>query len=162
MPQEIERKFLVANDGWRAEADGGRPLRQAYLAETDRAAIRVRIVDGSSAILTIKSVGAGLSRKEFEYPVPLREAEELTDLRQGSVLEKTRFRTPHAGRIWEVDVYGGDNSGLVIAEIELESEGAALDLPSWVGPEVTGDRRYYAARLSAEPFRSWRNSTGAG
>ncbi len=155
MPQEIERKFLVANDAWRVGADRGQPLRQAYLAETDRAAIRVRIMDEAGAVLTIKSAKPGLSRQEFEYPLPLADAEALTELRQGSVLQKTRFHAPHAGRTWEVDVYSGDNAGLVIAEIELESEAATVELPPWVGREVTGEARYYAARLAARPFRSW-------
>jgi adenylate cyclase len=155
VPQEIERKFLVANDAWRATADRGRRFAQAYLAETDRAAIRVRIIDGTSAVFTIKAAKSGLSRQEFEYPLPLADAEALTELRQGSVLQKTRFRTPHAGHTWEVDVYSGDNDGLVIAEIELDSEDATVELPSWVGREVTGEVRYYASRLSARPFRSW-------
>ena len=162
MAQEIERKFLVANDGWRAVADGGRRLRQAYLAETDRAVVRVRIEDGASGVLTIKSAEPGLSRQEFEYALPLEDAEALIALRQGSVLDKTRFHVPHAGRRWEVDVYGGDNRGLIIAEVELESEAAAVILPLWVGKEVTGERRYYASRLAQKPFRSWAGETGPG
>jgi adenylate cyclase len=153
--QEIERKFLIANDGWRSLADGGRRIRQAYLAATDRAVVRVRIEDGSGGTLTIKSAKPGLSRQEFEYWVPPADAEALAELRQGSVLQKKRFRVPHAGRIWEVDVYSGDNEGLAIAEIELESEDAVVDLPAWVGAEVTGDARYYAARLARSPFQSW-------
>jgi len=153
--QEIERKFLVANDGWRAGADEGRLFRQAYLAETDRAAVRVRIADGKSAVITIKSARPGLSRSEFEYAVPVADAEALTELRQGSVLQKTRFRSPHAGHTWEVDVYAGENAGLVIAEVEIESETAKIDLPPWLGREVTGERRFYAAQLSQQPFLSW-------
>lgn len=155
MPQEIERKFLVASDGWRAGADPGRSFRQAYLAETERAAIRVRISDGKDAVITIKSARSGLSRSEFEYGVPVADAEALAELRQGSVLQKTRFRSPHAGRTWEVDVYAGDNAGLVIAEIEIESETAKVELPPWLGREVTGEQRFYAARLAQHPFRSW-------
>lgn len=155
MPQEIERKFLVTNDGWRGGADRGRRLRQAYLAQTDLASIRVRIEDDTVAVLTIKSASSGLSRQEFEYPVPLRDAEALAKLRQGSVLTKTRFRVRHAGRTWEIDVYAGDNEGLVLAEIELTSEAEAIETPPWVGPEVTQDPRYYAARLAERPFRSW-------
>jgi adenylate cyclase len=131
VPQEIERKFLVAGDAWRSQADGGRPLQQAYLAETERA------------------------RQEFEYALPLDDAEGLIALRHGSVLEKTRFEVPYCGRRWEVDVYAGDNDGLVIAEIELESEAALVELPPWLGQEVTGDARYYASRLARNPFRSW-------
>lgn len=155
MGKEIERKFLVSSDGWRAYADAGRRLRQVYLAETEKAAVRIRLDDDHSAWLTIKSVGSGLSRQEFEYEVPVVDAEDLLALRSGSVLEKTRFRVPHAGSVWEVDVYAGDNDGLTIAEIELPSETAEFDKPDWLGPEVTGDRRYYAARLAVEPFRRW-------
>ena len=162
MPQEIERKFLVANDGWRATADRGRLFRQSYLAETDCAAIRVRIVDGTSAVITIKSARSGVSRQEFEYPVPLADAEAIAELRQGSALQKTRFRVPHAGRTWEVDVHSGDNAGLVIAEIELEEEAESVEIPPWIGREVTGEQRYYAARLARRPFRSWRDNERTG
>jgi adenylate cyclase len=162
VPQEIERKFLVASDGWRAGADQGRSFRQAYLAETDRAAVRVRISDGKDAVITIKSARAGLSRSEFEYAVPLADAEAMTELRQGSVLQKTRFRAPHAGRTWEVDVYAGDNVGLIVAEIEIESETAKVDLPPWLGREVTGERRFYAAQLAQRPFRSWAEAEREG
>ena len=155
MPQEIERKFLVAGDAWRSEADGGRRLRQAYLAETERAVVRVRIDGGVRAVLTIKSAAPGLSRQEFEYGLPLDDAEALIALSQGSVLEKTRYEVPYCGRRWEVDVYAGDNDGLVVAEIELESEAALVELPPWLGQEVTGDARYYASRLARTPFRSW-------
>ena len=162
MPHELERKFIVANDGWRAGADAGRAFRQAYLAETDYAAIRVRIIDGKEAVITIKSAEPGLSRSEFEYPVPLADAEALVKLRQGSELAKTRFRAPYAGRTWEVDVYAGENAGLVLAEIELENDTASVKLPSWLGPEVTGDRRYYAASLSRHPYRSWKSAERRG
>jgi adenylate cyclase len=160
--QEIERKFLVADDGWRSRADGGRRLRQAYLAETGRAVVRVRIEDGGRGVLTIKSAEPGLSRQEFEYALPLEDAEALIALRQGSVLEKTRFHVPHSGRRWEVDVYDGDNAGLIIAEVELESEAAAVEPPPWAGKEVTGERRYYASRLAQKPFRSWPAETEQG
>ncbi len=155
MPQEIERKFLVANDGWRGGADRGKRLRQAYLAQTDRLSVRVRIEDDTTAALTIKSAEAGLSRLEFEYPMPLADAEALLALRQGSVLVKTRFRARHVGREWEVDVYSGDNRGLVVAEIEIESEGEPFEFPPWVGAEVTHDPRYYASRLAQQPFGEW-------
>ena len=162
MSHEIERKFLVIGEGWRANADQGRRLRQAYLAETDRAAIRVRIVNDDSAVFTIKSARSGLSRQEYEYPLPVDDAKALSDLRQGAIIEKTRFHVVHGGRTWEIDVYGGENSGLVIAEIELESENAEIEFPPWLGREVTWDRRYYAARLGAQPFRSWTGDAGKG
>jgi adenylate cyclase len=155
VPREIERKFLVIGDGWRADADAGRPLRQAYLAETGRAVVRVRIEENDRAQLTIKSAEPGLSRQEFEYTLPLGDAEALLELRAGSVLDKRRFRVPHAGRTWEIDVYAGENAGLTLAEIELESEAADVALPAWVGREVTGEARYYAARLAMHPFGAW-------
>jgi adenylate cyclase len=153
--QEIERKFLVASDAWRRGADQGRRFRQAYLAETDRAVVRVRIEDDARGFLTVKSAKAGLSRAEIECPLKLTEAETLIELRQGSVLRKTRFHTAHAGRIWEVDVYCGENAGLVTAEIELASEEETVELPPWLGQEVTGTARYYAARLARHPYASW-------
>jgi CYTH domain-containing protein len=158
---EIERKFLVASEGWRGAAGRGRVLRQFYLAETDRAAVRVRIEDDSRAWLTIKAAKAGLSRDEFEYPVPVPDARRLVLLAVSAVIEKTRFDVPHDGRSWEIDVYAGENAGLVIAEIELASETEALALPPWIGPEVTGDARYYAARLAFRPFRLWQNADRA-
>jgi adenylate cyclase len=158
--QEIERKFLVADDGWRAGADRGRRLRQAYLAETEHASIRVRIEDDSLAALTVKSAETGLTRAEFEYPVPVGDAKALIALREGSIVSKTRFRTEHAGRIWEIDVYDGENSGLVIAEVEIESADADVRLPPWVGAEVTGEARYYASRLARRPYREWAEAPG--
>lgn len=155
MPQEIERKFLVADDGWRQHADAGRHLRQAYIAETQRAVVRVRVEERARGWLTIKTAEPGLSRHEFEYAVPLSDAQALIALSTGSVLDKTRFHVPHAGRRWEVDVYAGENEGLTLAEIELESEIAEVAMPPWIGAEVTGDARYYAVRLAHEPFRSW-------
>lgn len=155
MPQEIERKFLVATDAWRIASGPGKRLAQVYLAETEHAAIRVRIEDDASATLTIKSANPGLSRAEFEYPVPLSHARALADLRQGSALEKQRFKAEYAGRTWEIDVYSGENEGLVLAEVELASETAPVDLPDWVGREVTGEARYYASRLAKRPFGSW-------
>jgi len=161
VPREIERKFLVADDSWREGADAGRRLRQAYLAETERAAIRVRIEDGARAVLTIKSAEPGLSRAEFEYSIPVADAEALTELRQGSTLDKTRHRTLHCGCVWEIDVYAGENEGLTVAEIELGSESESIDLPAWLGQEVTDSPRYYAAKLAQHPFRDWTDAERA-
>ncbi len=162
MPQEIERKFLVASDGWREGADQGRLFRQAYLAATGRLSIRVRIEDGARALLTLKTAKVGFSRGEFEYAVPLEDAEALARLCMGIELRKTRFCTPYGGRIWEIDIYDGENSGLVIAEVELESETETVDLPPWVGREVTHERRYYAANLATRPYHSWADDADAG
>ena len=139
MPTEIERKFLVASDAWRAAADRGRRLRQAYIAETERAAVRVRTEDDANGVLTIKSADSGLSRAEFEYALPAADARELFQLRQGSVVEKVRFTVPFADRLWEVDVYSGENEGLVLAEIELRERGGRHRAPGLAGPG--GNRR---------------------
>ena len=155
MAREVERKFLVADDSWRGTAGAGTTLRQAYLTQGQLASVRIRTVDASTAFLTVKSAEPGLSRTEYEYAIPVADAEAMFRLRTGSILEKVRFPVPHAGRKWEVDVYLADNEGLIVAEIELPSEADAVELPAWVGGEVTGDARYYAAALAHSPFRSW-------
>jgi adenylate cyclase len=149
MASEIERKFLVAGDRWKAQADRGKRIEQAYLASTDKASIRVRIVDDAEAMLTIKSAGSGTSRSEFEYSIPLDDARELMNLREGRVLQKRRHIVPAGKLRWEIDVFGGDLAGLVIAEIELPSEETDFERPSWLGRDVTDDRRYYNASLAA-------------
>jgi adenylate cyclase len=149
MASEIERKFLVTGDSWKAQADRGKALVQAYLASTDKASIRVRTVDDSEAVITIKSAGSGASRSEFEYSIPVDDARELMKLRHGRLLEKRRHTLP-AGRLkWEIDVFGGDLAGLVMAEIELPSADADFEQPSWLGREVTDDKRYYNDSLAA-------------
>ena len=155
MGVEIERKFLVAGDDWRGDADAGRRLTQAYLCDTGRAVVRLRIAENSEAFLTIKSAEAGLSRAEFEYAIPPADAEQMIGLRAGGLVAKTRYQVPHGGRVWEVDVYSGENAGLVVAEIEMEREDAPLHLPPWLGREVTGEARYYASQLARRPFASW-------
>lgn len=152
---EIERKFLLRNDDWRAEADAGTRMRQGYFAGPQRASIRVR-VEGSSANLNIKSAELGIRRLEFEYPVPLVEAEQLLDeLCEKPLIEKTRYHLKHAGMLWEVDVFAGDNAGLVVAEIELPDEAAAFERPAWLGDEVSDDPRYYNVSLVTHPYCDW-------
>lgn len=155
MPKEIERKFLVTGDAWRAQATASGRLRQAYLAATGAAAIRIRIIDSDSALLTIKSANAGMSRDEFEYPVPVADAEAMLEMRTGEVIEKIRHHLPCADGDLTVDEFLGSNAGLLIAEIELPHEDAAPDLPDWFGAEVTDDRRFYNAALSTRPFGAW-------
>ncbi|TCZ63211.1 CYTH domain-containing protein [Roseicella aquatilis] len=151
MGTEIERKFLVAGDGWRREAAGpGVPLRQGYLAGgggPEAPVVRVRLA-GPRAFLTIK--GPGLTtRAEFEYPIPVADAEAmLATLCAPPVLEKVRHRVEHAGLVWEVDVFGGHLAGLVLAEVELDSADQAVALPDWVGREVSGDPRYVNSNLA--------------
>jgi len=160
VPREIERKFLVEGDSWRQAATARREFVQAYLADTARAVIRIRMAE-STAWLTIKSAAPGLIRDEFEYPIPPADAASLIALCDAQVA-KTRFDVPHAGRLWEVDVYSGENEGLVIAEIELPSATSVIELPPWAGAEVTADPRFYASRLAREPFRQWAAGAQAG
>jgi adenylate cyclase len=153
MGLEIERKFLVIDDAWQADADGGAELVQGYLAATPGNSVRVRLA-ADGAWLTVKGAAEGAVRAEFEYPIPLEEAEELLGLCD-TVIEKIRYNVEFGGRWWEVDVFAGENAGLVLAEIEIESADAEVDLPRWVGAEVTEDRRFRNSYLAAMPFGRW-------
>ena len=155
MSFEIERKFLVIGQEWEKLAIARARIRQAYLAAEGALSIRVRIRDDHAATLTIKSRGAELRRLELEYPIPTTDAEALIARRQGSVIEKVRHDIPWQGLMWEVDVFAGDNTGLVLAEIELDHERQPFDLPPWVGAEVTSLRKYYNGDLAHRPFRDW-------
>ncbi|MFA6266899.1 MAG: CYTH domain-containing protein [Pseudolabrys sp.] len=149
MAVEIERRFLVTGDGWKAEVARHIDIRQAYLAVTNNSTVRVRIHDGT-ALLTIKSAASGLSRAEFEFPIPKDSAEQLFALRTGRVIEKRRHIVPQGALRWEIDVFSGELEGLIIAEIELPDETADFGRPSWLGDEVTGDSRYANARLALD------------
>ncbi|MBU0859229.1 MAG: CYTH domain-containing protein [Alphaproteobacteria bacterium] len=156
MAREIERKFLVLNDAWRAVAGAPRRVRQGYLAMTDKAVMRVRIVDEDAAFITIKSNEPGRSRDEYEYEVPVADAAALLKLCVESVIDKQRYEVPAGDNLtWEVDVFAGDNDGLVIAEIELPDENTAFARPAWIGQEVTEDGRYYNAALSRRAYKLW-------
>ena len=155
MSFEIERKFLVLRDGWRDSAIRHTKIRQAYLDSNAKVSIRVRINDDSSATLTLKSRSSKLRRREFEYAIPTLDAEELISLRRSYVVEKVRHVVPCGNLSWEVDVFSGENQGLVVAEIELPNENHQIELPSWIGPEVTGQDRYYNGTLAQHPYRSW-------
>jgi adenylate cyclase len=152
---EIERKFLVRDEGWRKLATGQARIRQAYLAPGGKTSIRVRIKDNRSATLTIKSRGAKLRRLELEYPIPVADGEALIALRRGAVIEKVRHVVPYAGATWEIDVFAGENAGLIIAEIELPHEDCRLDPPPFIGVEVTGRAEYYNSSLATRPYGSW-------
>ena len=154
MAKEIERKFLVASDGWQDEADGGTSLVQAYIVTMDDRSARVRIMDNARARLTIKISNGSMTRYEFEYDIPVDDAKELMSKAIGLVIEKTRYEVKHSGFIWEVDVYGGAHAGLVIAEVELGAEGDTPELPAWLGTEVTGDPLYSNQSLSINPSLS--------
>ncbi len=155
MGQEIERKFLLASDGWRAEISHCEAMRQGYLAAKSQCSIRVRIA-GEHAFLNIKSATLGVARHEFEYPVPLAEAQEMLDLFCGSqTLSKVRHSVPCGVHTWEIDVFEGKNLGLVVAEIELSSITETFVRPAWLGAEVSHDQRYYNSRLIDHPYQDW-------
>ncbi|MBP3730579.1 MAG: CYTH domain-containing protein [Mailhella sp.] len=151
---EIERKFLVAGDGWRGKGKAER-FRQGYIARTQNRTVRVRVA-GGRGILNIKLRGNGITRNEFEYEIPLEEAcELLKSLDPREVIEKTRHTFNELGKIWEVDEFEGANSGLIIAEIELDSEDELFDKPAWLGKEVSHVSRYFNAELSRQPYSAW-------
>jgi len=153
MPDEIERKFLVVGDTWRIGTTGCRYV-QGYLSRDPERIVRVRLA-GDRAFLTIKGISQGISRLEFEYAIPTADAEALLKLCAGPLIEKTRTVVAYRGKRWEVDEFAGDNLGLILAEIELPSEGEPFDLPPWAGAEVSADPRYYNSCLSERPFKTW-------
>ena len=154
MAQEIERKFRVANDDWRAMASSSSSLKQGYLSSSAEATVRVRLEDNLGT-LTIKSKTKGITRNEFEYAIPAQEAKELLIICSGPLIEKTRYRIPQENHTWEIDVFEGDNDGLIIAEIELTSEDDYFVKPQWLGEEVSGDSRYYNSNLVTHPYVNW-------
>lgn len=156
MAQEIERKFLLASDQWRPGAEG-QLYRQGYLSTDKARTVRVRII-GQRGLLTIKGLTRGISRLEFEYEIPLADATRLLDeLCHRPLIEKTRYEIAHAGLTWEIDEFHGDNAGLVVAEVELATEDQDIELPDWVGAEVSGDPRYYNSNLAQHPFSKWQS-----
>lgn len=154
MGVEIERKFLVASEGWRLQASAQTRFSQGYLSRDPARTVRVRIA-GEQAFLTIKGATTGATRAEFEYEVPVADAVQLLALSDGPVVEKIRHLCVFEGMTWEVDEFLGANAGLVVAEIELEAEAQAFARPAWLGQEVTGDGRYVNANLAVKPFTSW-------
>jgi adenylate cyclase len=154
MGMEIERKFLVTSDAWRQEAKGVRYV-QAYLSTAPGRTVRVRIA-GEKAYLTVKGGAKGISRAEFEYSIPMVDAEEMiTSICEQPPIDKYRYRIPFAGFTWEVDEFHGENEGLVVAEIELLTEDTPFDLPPWIGAEVSHDHRYANSSLIRLPYRLW-------
>lgn len=150
---EIERKFLVRSDDWRALArDAGEAIVQGYLSSEARATVRVRVGD-RGAFLTIKGRSVGITTPEFEYEIPRDHAQALLELCGEDRIEKTRFRIPIDTHVFEVDVFEGANAGLVLAEVELRSENEPFPSPAWLGPEVSEDARFKNVRLAREPFR---------
>jgi len=153
MGQEIERKFLVQGQDWKQLASGT-AMRQGYLSADPERVVRVRI-EGEAAALTIKGKSVGAVRGEWENAIPKADAVELLALCPRPLIEKRRYRIEHAGMLWEVDEFDGDNVGLVVAEIELQSERQQFDKPRWVAEEVTHDARYYNSNLLRHPYKDW-------
>jgi len=153
MALEIERKFLVDTSKW-APADQGTRMTQAYLGLYPSPTVRIRIA-GDKAYLTIKGRSNTISHPEFEYEVPVEDAMEMLKLAISGPVEKTRYEIWHEGFLWEVDIFSGKNQGLVMAEIELESEDQEFARPDWLLQEVSGDERFYNSYLSGRPFQEW-------
>ena len=161
MPLEIERKFLVTGDAWRGSAHKVVAMAQGYLNDinaveqgTQHASVRVRI-EGDEARLNLKSREAGHTRQEFDYRIPTEDARALLALCVGGLVDKRRHYVTHAGHLWEVDEFLGDNAGLVVAEIELDAADEAFELPAWAGKQVTDSPRYYNLALAARPYSQW-------
>ena len=154
MAQEIERKFLV-QDSVRPLLREGVEFSQGYLADNGKLSVRVRLA-GDKAWLTTKGRGTGFTRPEFEYEIPTEDARYMLEhLVSGNLISKTRYRLLHDGLVWEVDVFDSDNAGLVIAEVELDSEDQSFEFPQWVAQEVTGDPRYLNVNLALCPYPQW-------
>ena len=158
---EIERKFLVTGDGWREAAHEVVPMAQGYINDMgamdrgeQKASVRVRI-QGDAAFLNLKSRELGHTRQEFDYPIPVEDARALLSLCVGGLVDKRRHLVRHAGHLWEVDEFLGDNAGLVVAELELASADEAYARPDWLGAEVTDEPRYYNLALAAWPYSRW-------
>ncbi|MCC5857369.1 MAG: CYTH domain-containing protein [Ectothiorhodospiraceae bacterium] len=155
MAAEIERKFLVTSDNWRSSVQRSLPMRQGYLAGGQTSSVRIR-VSGDRAWLNIKGATLGVRRREYEYSIPVDEAREMLDhLCQGPLIEKVRHEVRVGGHLWEVDEFLGDNAGLIVAEVELDSEDEAFDTPDWAGEEVSHDPRYYNVSLVKRPYSTW-------
>jgi adenylate cyclase len=155
MATEIERKFLVINDDWRRCVTKSSRMRQGYLSQSTTASVRVRC-SAERAWLNIKSVKLGVQRQEFEYEIPLADAEEMLEVLAGKpLIEKTRHFAPSGRHLWEIDEFEGQNAGLIVAEIELNDAGEDFERPAWIGAEVTEDARYYNTNLARKPYTTW-------
>ncbi|ADC72097.1 adenylate cyclase [Thioalkalivibrio sp. K90mix] len=154
MGREIERKFLLASDAWRSHVARSQRMRQGYLCGNDRASIRVR-VDEEGANLNIKSATLGVERDEYQYAIPVEEAHRLLDTLAGPQVEKTRYWVDVDGWEYEIDVFEGANTGLIVAELELPASDAEFPRPEWLGEEVSHDPRYYNTELARNPYRDW-------
>ena len=155
MAVEIERKYLVKNESWRASIEAQAHIMQGYLANDDNASVRVR-VKGDAAYLTIKGATSGISRSEYEYQIPVEDAETmLRELAIFPAIDKVRYSVRSGKHLWDLDLFSGENEGLVMAEVELASEDEDFQMPDWAGEEVSGDTRYYNVNLASNPYKSW-------
>jgi CYTH domain-containing protein len=152
MAKEIERKFLVKEGSWR-QAKGSQ-YRQGYLNSIKERIVRVRTIS-DKGYLTIKGITVGASRMEFEYEIPLQDANELLKICEKPLIEKIRYTMEDGGMVWEIDEFAGDNQGLIVAEVELDSEDQQFPRPDWIGEEVTGDPRYFNSNLIKNPYKKW-------
>ena len=154
MDEEIERKFLVRGDAWRSLAKGT-SYRQGYLNSAKERTVRIRTID-DRAFLTVKGLTVGATRPEYEYEIPLADCNAMLDtLAEKPIIEKKRYKVPFEGLTWEIDEFSGDNTGLIVAEVELESEGQAFRKPEWAGEEVTADPRHFNSNLIKHPYTRW-------
>lgn len=161
MATEIERKFLVKGDEWRKRSQWkpslatGSVYRQGYLSTKKGCSVRVRLV-GNQGYLTIKGLSQGISRAEYEYPIPAEDAQEMLDkLCDRPLIEKTRYKIELGGLTWEIDEFAGENQGLIVAEVELTDENQTIELPDWIDKEVSDDPRYYNVNLVQHPYSQW-------
>lgn len=155
MAVEIERKFLVEQDTWRAQVESEARIMQGYLANSEDVTVRAR-VKGDQAFLTIKGASRGVARSEFEYSIPVEDAEDmLRELAVSPPVDKVRYRVRVGGHVWDLDVFSGENAGLVMAEVELGAEDEAFEMPDWAGQEVSSDPRYYNVNLARNPYKHW-------
>ncbi len=152
---EIERKYLVTNDNWQQNADAGIYMIQGYMSSNDKSSVRIRVND-ETANLNIKSKTIGAQRSEFDYAIPVAEAMEMLEtLCNKPFIEKTRYHVKFQAHTWEIDVFAGENQGLIVAELELNSIDESFALPDWLGKEVTDDPRYYNICLVSHPYKDW-------
>ncbi len=155
MATEIERKFLLKNTSWKEGADSGTRYSQGYLVGSKHASVRVRI-QGDRAYINIKSATIDITRQEFEYEIPVDDANEMLEtLCEKPLINKTRFHINYGNHLWEIDVFDGDNKGLVVAEIELSNKDEIFKKPNWLGAEVSDDARYYNVSLVKHPYKDW-------
>lgn len=154
MGKEIERKYLIKNEDWKAHIESQYRIQQGYLNSTPERVVRIRLRD-QTGIITIKGKTQGITRAEYEYEIPYEDALELLKLCETPPLVKTRFIVKVAGKQWEIDIFEGDNKGLSVAEIELRTEEEAFEKPTWLGQEVTHDKKYLNACLIQHPYQKW-------